>query len=102
MVVKINPQYIGESKQPLGVTFKEHPNLDKPTGVGEHWLGTGQSVPKNNTREQEWHRRKVKEAIYIKQQGPTINRDKGYQLPPQILPPVSESRHRRTMRDQDP
>ena len=34
-----NDTYIGESKRPLGVQFKEHLNLDKPTGVGEqrHW-----------------------------------------------------------------
>ena len=76
-------------------------NLDKPTGVGEHCLATGHSVSKNNirvlSREQEWHKRKVKEAIYIKQHGPTMNRDQGYQLPPiytQILPPVSGSSQR--------
>ena len=52
----------------------------------QHCLTTGHSVSKNNTRvlsrEQEWRRRKVKEAIYIKQQGATMNRDQGYQLPP--------------------
>ena len=40
---------------------------------------------------------RIWEAIYIKQQGPTMNRDQGYQLPPiytQILPPVSGSSHR--------
>ena len=53
------------------------------------------SVFKNNirvlSREQEWHKHKVKEAIYIKQQGSTMSSDQEYQLPPiytQILPPV--------------
>ena len=85
--------YIGESKRPLGVRFKEHLNLDKLTGVGEHCLATGHSVAKNNvrvlSREQEWHRRKVKEAICIKQQGPTMNCDQGYQLPPHLHPDPS-------------
>ena len=64
----------------------------------EHCLAPGHSVSKNNvrvlSREQEWHRRKIKEAICINQQGPTMNRNQGYQLPPiytQILPPVSGS-----------
>ena len=99
--------YIEVSKQPR-VRFKEHLNLDKPTGGGEHCLATGHSVSKNNIkvlcREQEWQRRKVKEAIYIKQHGPTMNRDQGYQLPPiytQILPPVSGSSHRQPMSNQD-
>ena len=92
--------YIGESKRLLGVRFKEDLNLDKPTGVGEHCLPTGHSVSKSNisvpSREQEWHRHKVKEAIYIKQHGLTVtmNHDQGYQLPPiytQILTPVSGS-----------
>ncbi len=74
-------RYISESKQSLRVRFKEHLNLEKPTGVGEHYMATGHSVSKNNirvlSREQEWHRRKVKEAIYIKQPGPTMNRYRG-------------------------
>ena len=63
-------------------------------------MATGHSVSMNNIKvlstEQEWHRRKVKEVIHIKQQGPTINRDQGYQLPPmykKILPPISGSSH---------
>ena len=79
--------YIRESERPLGVRFKEHLNLDK------HCLATGRSVSKNNirvlSRQQEWHRRKVKEAIYIKQQDPTMNRDQGYQLPPHLHPDPS-------------
>ena len=49
----------------------EHTNLDKPTGVGDHCRGTGHSVSMKNTkiltRESNWHRRKVREAIYIYQ-----------------------------------
>ena len=46
-------------------------------------------------REQDWLKRKVKEAIHIKQRAPSMNRDQGYQLPPiygQIIPrpPPSE------------
>ena len=35
--------YIGETKRPLSVRFKEHCKLDKPTGVGEHCNATGHS-----------------------------------------------------------
>ena len=79
--IKIDSKY----KKYFGADFFPHLNLDKPTGVGEHCLATGHSVSKNNIkvlcREQEWHRHKVK-AIHIKQQGPTMNHDQGYQLPP--------------------
>ena len=100
---QISDNLYPDSEEPpkLYGTPKEHLNLDQPTGVGEHCLATEHFVSKNNitvlSREQEWHRRKVKEAIYIKQQGPTMNRDQRYQLPPiytQILPPVSGSSHR--------
>lgn len=101
--------YIGESKRPFGVRFKEHTKLDKPTGVGDHCNATGHSVSLENTkileREQDWMRRKVKEAIHIKQQKPTMNRDQGYQLPAiynRIIPPMSELRHdRNSVREQD-
>ena len=77
--------------QILGVVrLKEHLNLDKPTGVGEHCLITGHSVSKNNvrvlSREQEWHRRKVKKAINIKQQGPIMIRDTNCPPPPHLQP----------------
>ena len=36
--------YIGETKRTLGQRFKEHTNLDEPTGVGDHCRATGHSV----------------------------------------------------------
>ena len=96
----INHTYVGETKRPLSVRFKEHCKLDKTTAVGEHCLETGHSVSLTNTkvlaREEDWFKRKIKEAINIRQQQPSINRDQGYHLPAiysQILPPISEFRH---------
>ena len=60
--------YVGETKRPLSQRFKEHTNLDKPTGVGDHCQATGHSVSMKNTkvltRESNWHKRKLK-AMYI-------------------------------------
>ena len=56
-------------------------------------------------RESNWHKRKVKEAIYIKQRAPTMNRDQGYHLPAiynQIIPPKSEATHVTPVREQGP
>ena len=57
--------------------------LKKMINIGifgcEHCLVTGHSESMNNikvlNRDQECDRRKVKEAIYIKQQGPSMIRD---------------------------
>ena len=69
--------YIGETKRPLGKRFKEHTNLTIPTGVGDHCNATGHSVSLDNTkvltRESQWTKTKVKEAIYIKKSAPSMN-----------------------------
>ena len=41
--------YIGETKRTLSQRFKEHTNLDKPTGVGDYCRATGQNWPVNPT-----------------------------------------------------
>ena len=78
--------YTGETKRPLGKRFKEHTNLTIPTGVGDHCNATGHSVSFDNTkvltREPQWTKIKVKEAIYIKKSAPAMNCEQGYQLPP--------------------
>ena len=38
--------YIGETKRPLSVRFKEHCKLDKPTGVGDHIKQRAPSIMK--------------------------------------------------------
>ena len=99
--------YIDETKSQLGKCFKEHTNLTIPTGVGDHCNATGHSVSLDNTkvltREPQWTKRKVKEAIYIKKNAPSMNRERGYHLPPiyhQLLLPEQFPR-RKTSRDQD-
>ena len=71
--------YIEETKRSLSVRFKEHCKLDQPTGVGVHCNATGHSVSMDNLRvldrEQDWLKRKVKEAIHVKQRAPSMNRD---------------------------
>ena len=72
--------YIGKTKRTLSQRFKEHTNLDKPTGVGDHCRTTGHSVsmkkPKVLTHESNWHKRKVKGAILNKEPLPwTETRD---------------------------
>ena len=100
---------VGETKRTLSQRFKEHTNLDKPTGVGDHCRATGHSVSMKNTkvltRESNWHKRKVKEAIDIKHRAPTMNRNQGHHLPAiynQIIPPKSEATHVTSVRDQGP
>ena len=60
----------------ISVRFKEHCKLDKPTAVGDHCLNTGHSISLTNTkvlaREEDWFRRKVKEAVYMKQRQPSM------------------------------
>ena len=100
--------YIDETKRTLSQRFKEHTNLDKPT-VGDHCRAKGHSVSMKNTkiltRESNWHKRKVKEAIYIKQRASTMNRDQAYHLPAiynQIIPPKSEATHVTLVREHGP
>ena len=100
--------YVGETKRQRGKRFKEHTNLTIPTSVDDHCNATGHSVSLDNTkvltREPQWTKRKVKEAIYIKESAPSINCEQGYQLPPppiyhQLLLPERFPR-KKTSRDQ--
>ena len=78
----------------FSVWFKEHCELDKPTGVGDHCNATGHSVFMDNLKVLDREQDGMKEVIHIKQRAPSMNRDQGYQLPPiygRIIPrPPSE------------
>ena len=78
--------YIGESGRSLKVRFKEHTRHTYPlTAVGEHCQATGHSIPPSNIKvldtETPWYRRKVKEALFIREKQPPLNRDRGLELP---------------------
>ena len=55
------------------------------SGVGHHCNATGHSVSLDNTkvltREPQWTKRKVKEAIYIKKSAPSMNRERDTSCP---------------------
>ena len=81
-----NEKYIGETARVLKVRFKEHTRLKHPlTAVGEHCATTGHPILASNVKvldvEEPWLRRKVKEALLIKENLPSMNRDRGWELP---------------------
>ena len=78
--------YIGETGRNMGIRFKEH-TIRKGTvsAVKEHLESSRHSCSLEDVRildrEEDWYRRKIKEAIMIERHHPTLNRDKGLELP---------------------
>ena len=73
--------YIGETER----TLKEHQTVsDKLTAVREHTERTGHQVQDKDIsvldREDQWHRRRIQEAVRIRRYQPGLNRDDGYKL----------------------
>ena len=64
--------------------MEEHSKLQS-SAVHEHASRTGHNIDWDSTkvldREQHYYKRKVKEAIHIWQQRPSLNRDAGLDLP---------------------
>ena len=56
------------------------------TAVGEHCKDTGHNIPWDNVRiiasENTTSRRKIREALEISVNNPSLNRDSGYEIPP--------------------
>ena len=81
--------YVGETERSLRARFKEHRRPSSVTSEVSQHLHTdqpGHSVDIENVKiltvENRWFERGVKEAVFIRSVGPTLNKDKGrYKLP---------------------
>ena len=80
-----NNTYVGETGRTLGKRLDEHKRLTS-SAIHEHTADTSHTMDWDNTRilgrESNIHRRKIREAIYIKRRQPSLNRDQGLDLPP--------------------
>ena len=82
--VDCDEEYIGESSRTFGERFKEH--LKPPSPIYDHSNITGHNVTINNFnivgREDLNQMRTIKEALYIRVNDPSLNRNVGkYHLP---------------------
>ena len=94
--VDCDEEYIGESSRTFGERFKEH--LKPPSPIYDHSNISGHKVTINNFkivgREDLNQMRTIKEAIYIRVNDPSLNRNVGkYHLPhvwDEVLVNISE------------
>ena len=82
-------EYVGETGRPLGVRFKEHTRGTQPSAVHEHITATGHQCSTKDvkvlSRDDNWHRRKIRESCSIYRRQPTLNRDRGQEVPAGLL-----------------
>ena len=75
--------YIGETARPFGVRFREHVSSTRSstTAVGDHLRNTRHALDLSSSsivvKENETCKRRIREAIEIHCQVPTLNRDVG-------------------------
>ena len=82
--VECDEEYIGESSRTFGERFKEHQKAPSP--IFDHFNTTGHNISVENFnivgREDQNLKRAIKEAIYIRVNNPSLNRNVGkYHLP---------------------
>ena len=82
--VECNEEYIGESSRTFEERFKEHQKAPSP--IFDHFNTTGHSISVENFnivgREDQNLKRAIKEALYIRVNNPSLNRNVGkYHLP---------------------
>ena len=79
--------YIGETVRSFEIRFREHVNSTRSstTAVGDHLRNTRHALdlPSSSVvvRENDTFKRRIRLAIEIHCQAPTLNRDVGYELP---------------------
>ena len=82
-------QYSRATQRTVGQRFNEHTDGIHPSSVvQEHIDLTSQPVTSDHVRmlcKEDETRRKVKEAIEIYKDGPSLNRDHGCEIPPPSL-----------------
>ena len=90
--------YIGETARALDARFKEHSSIKRSalTAVGEHCKEHQHSLTWENVsvlaREDNTSRRKIREALEIQQEKPTLNRDTGQMVPKVYFPLLTQVR----------
>ena len=89
-----NDTYIGETGRNMLTRFKEHTSRKGTnSAIKEHLEEKNHTCTLEEVkileREDDWYRRKVKEAIFIQRHQPSLNRDKGLELPPIYTPLLS-------------
>ena len=82
--VECDEEYIGESSRTFGERFKENPKATSP--IFDHYNTTGHKISIENfgivRRKDQNLTRTIKEALYIRVNDPSLNRDIGkYHLP---------------------
>ena len=80
-----NRLYVGETARTLKTRIEEHKKTTS-SAIKEYQSNTGHIIDWENVKvigkEDQWMKRKIKEAIAIRKDKPSLNRDQGWDLPP--------------------
>jgi hypothetical protein len=93
-----NENYVGETGRNLGVRFKEHTTRKNTnSAIKEHLTDSGHKCSWDDVKildkEENWFRRRIKEAIQIQKLRPSLNRDMGHELAPVYNTLLSRDRY---------
>ena len=84
--VECDEEYIGESSRTFGERFKEH--QEAPSTIYDHYNITDHNIKLENFsivgNEDQNLKRAIKEAMYIRANDPSLNRNVGKYHPPHI------------------